>query len=235
MQIVERIKRAPKRLATAVVVRLSPVRKKRNHELSYWRGKQKAEGVLSNDHYRHFYTAHFGLDGDFYRDKTVLDIGCGPRGSLEWASMAARRIGLDPLVEEYRKLGADRHRMEYIRAASERIPLADASCDAVFSFNSFDHVEDVERTAAEIKRVAKPGSLFLLLAEVNHPPTVCEPHQLTPLRLRRMFGPEFRCEDLQVYRPAVAGLYQSIAVGDRVSDPDTTAEAGYLSARFVRQ
>ena len=25
----------------------------------------------------------------------VLDVGCGPRGSLEWATMAARRVGID--------------------------------------------------------------------------------------------------------------------------------------------
>ena len=31
----------------------------------------------------------------------TTDIGCGPRGSLEWATMAAERVGLDPPVNKY--------------------------------------------------------------------------------------------------------------------------------------
>jgi ubiquinone/menaquinone biosynthesis C-methylase UbiE len=207
---------------------------KKFNELLYWKKKKKAEGVLANAHFEHFYTTHFGLDGSYYKDKVILDIGCGPRGSLEWATMAARPLGLDPLAREYLKLGANRHRMEYIDAPSEHIPLKDGEGDAVFAFNSLDHVEDVHQTLREIKRVTRPGGIFLLLVEVNHPPTICEPHHLTPQNLVASLQPEFRCDGLEVYKPVVHGMYESILAGEKLPHPEETSEIGYLSAKFTR-
>lgn len=60
----------------------------------------------------------FGLDNDYYNGKKILDIGCGPRGSLEWADKAKERIGLDPLVDDYVKLGTDKHMMNYVSSGS---------------------------------------------------------------------------------------------------------------------
>ena len=148
--------------------------------------------------------------------------------------MASRRIGLDPLAKEYLRLGADRHRMDYIDANSERIPLDDSECDAVFAFNALDHVEDVDQTIKEIKRVTRPGGIFLLLVEVNHPPTDCEPHELTPTLLIDSLKPEFSCETLHVYRPVAQGMYESIHAGKEISHPEETREKGYLSAKFLR-
>jgi ubiquinone/menaquinone biosynthesis C-methylase UbiE len=176
-------------------------RSKEFAEVAYWNKIKRKEGKLSNQHYKYFYTTHFGLNAAYYHNKTILDIGCGPRGSLEWASMASRRFGLDPLAKEYLKLGADQHQMEYIDSPSENIPLKDAECDAVFSFNSLDHVDDVEQTLKEIKRITRPGGIFLLLVEVNHPPTACEPHQLTPRMLIESLKTEFICESVQAYSP----------------------------------
>lgn len=45
--------------------------------------------------------------------------------------MAAERIGLDTLVKEYMKLGADRHKMTYVDAGAESIPFPAADFDAV--------------------------------------------------------------------------------------------------------
>lgn len=221
-------------LISPIATRISPVRWKEFNEHYYWKLRKQAEGVLSNQHYKHFYTTHFGLRDDDYVGKVVLDIGCGPRGSLEWASMASRRMGLDPLAAEYLRLGAEQHRMEYIDAPSENIPLKDAECDVVCSFNSLDHVEDVERTLKEIKRVTRAGGLFLLLVETNHAPTDCEPHRLTPQGLIASLKPEFKCEGLQVYRPVRGGIYNSILADERVPQPADTTEQGFLSARFIR-
>lgn len=152
-----------------VAVTLCPIRWKQFNELRYWKERKGAEGALSNEHYKYFYTQHFDIKDSFYNGKTILDIGCGPRGSLEWASMASRRFGLDPLADEYLRLGANEHQMEYICAPSETIPLKDSECDAVFSYNSLDHVEDVEQSLREVQRVIRPGGIFLLMVEVNHP------------------------------------------------------------------
>jgi SAM-dependent methyltransferase len=148
-------------------------------EMGYWRRRAAIEGVLGSDHYERVFTVQFGLEPGFFGGKRVLDVGCGPRGSLEWATQAARRVGLDPLAERYRELGIDRHAMEYVAAPAERMPFADASFDVVASLNSLDHVDDVDAAVAEITRVATPGATWLLTVEVGHEPTATEPQSLS--------------------------------------------------------
>ena len=232
--LIKRLLQLPKNLYERFLKRFFPVYWKETNELKYWKRVRNKEGILSNDHYVHFYTGHFGLDGSYYTNKVILDIGCGPRGSLEWAGTASRRIGLDPLANEYRKLGAKHHQMEYIDAPSEKIPLNDSECDAVFSFNSLDHVENIDLTIKEIKRVTRPDGIFLLLVEVNHPPTDTEPHDLKLEKIINSLSPEFECESLQVYKPVFHGMYQSILADVKISDPQNTQEVGYLSAKFKR-
>jgi ubiquinone/menaquinone biosynthesis C-methylase UbiE len=137
---------------------------------------QKREGILSNDHYEQFYTTFFGIHRDFYLGKRILDVGCGPRGSLEWAPEDCEAFGVDPLVEKYLELGASKHRMRYVQAGAEKLPFPDSNFDAVFSFNNLDHVENVEEAVSEICRVLRPGGLCLLIVDINHAPKVCEPH-----------------------------------------------------------
>ena len=165
---------------------------------------------------------------------TILDIGCGPRGSLEWVSSAFLRIGFDPLAREYLHLGINKQLMEYIAAYSENIPLKDSVCDAVFSFNSLDHVVSIEKTIMEIKRIVRPGVIFLLIVEVNHSPTVCEPHNLSPADLIEHLKPEFHCEQLEVYAPVANGIYDSIRANKKLPNPVSTNEKGYLSAKFIK-
>ena len=64
--------------------------------MRFWQGRYEAEGGTLGHHGRELYCDHFGVDTDFYAGKRVLDVGCGPRGTLEWAEMAAERVGLDP-------------------------------------------------------------------------------------------------------------------------------------------
>ncbi len=222
------------RALTPVCRRLAPIAWKEYSELAYWKCVTRAAGRLRNDHYQHFYTAHFGLDVSFYQNKVVLDIGCGPRGSLAWATMAERRIGIDPLADDYVRLGANPNEMEYVAAYSERLPIADAACDVVCSFNSLDHVRNVAHTIREIKRVTRPGGLFLLLVEVNHRPTACEPHQLHPTALEAL-RPEFDCHGVHVCRPVRNGIYESLLVDDRYPVDDSLDRRGYLSAKYVRR
>jgi SAM-dependent methyltransferase len=230
-----RVGRALRRAYASAAATIFPVRWKEFHELRYWKTRKQQEGELSNKHYSYFYTEHFGLDKAFYSDKVILDIGCGPRGSLEWAGMASQRMGLDPLADKYLRLGADRHGMEYLHAPAEAIPLAEGSCDVVCSFNSLDHVENVEQAVREIGRVTKPGGLFLLLVDVNHPPTACEPHELTPRMLIDLLQPAFVVLDLKLYCPTDGGMYRSIQADNQAAAPESTKERGYLSARCVRR
>jgi SAM-dependent methyltransferase/GT2 family glycosyltransferase len=151
---------------------------KEDAEFAYWAGRHRAEGVLTNAHYERIYTTSFGLRPDDFAAKRVLDIGCGPRGSLEWATEAAERVGLDPLVGRYRELGIESHAMRYVESCAEAIPFPDDHFDIVAALDALDHVDDVDAAIREMTRVAKPGAVGLLLMEVNHRATATEPHSL---------------------------------------------------------
>ncbi len=213
---------------------LRPVKIKEACELSYWKSQLASESVLSNDHYMHFFTEHFGLSPDFYTGKRVLDIGCGPRGSLEWAHMTMERVGLDPLAEEYLALGAGEHRMCYVRGHSEAIPFHDHYFDIVSSFNSLDHVVNLKRTIAEIARVTKLGGLFLLLSDVNHKPTPCEPIRLS-WDIANQFAGHFAVVEQRKYEKSADGIYQSIHADIVYDHNDPTDRYGIISAKLVRK
>lgn len=222
-----------KNFTNKAVSALIPNTWKSYSELTYWKKKKREEGEFSNQHYSYFYTTHFDFTLDDYRNKRILDIGCGPRGSLEWAQNASERIGLDPLADKYLSLGADKHQMQYVSSASENIPFQDSYFDITCSFNSLDHVENVEKSIAEIKRITKPGGHFLLLVEINHEPTNCEPHELTPCIIEN-FKPDFECDLLRVYHSVEGGLYNSILASEPVADPYRHGGPGWLSAKFTK-
>jgi SAM-dependent methyltransferase len=157
-------------------------------ELAYWRGRRDAEGLLGNAHYEFFYTEAFGLTRDDYAGKRVLDIGCGPRGSLEWATGASERVGVDPLVSDYRDLGIDGHAMTYVQAPAEAMPFPDGHFDIVAAFNALDHVDDVDAAIAEMTRVTRAGGIGLLIVEIGHEPTPTEPQTLEEEILDRFAG-----------------------------------------------
>jgi ubiquinone/menaquinone biosynthesis C-methylase UbiE len=150
--------------------------------------------------YEKFYVTDLNIDADDFKDKNILDIGCGPRGSLEWADMSNLRVGLDPLVNEYFKLngGTLFHKMHYVRAYSESMPFADETFDFVFSINSLDYVDDLDDTIHEIKRVLKIGGICGIIVDANHKPTACEPISID-LNLKDKFSDIFEVEEERVY------------------------------------
>lgn len=200
-------------------------------ELRYWKRKAQA-GPLRNVGYVFYYTTVFGIDLNFYGDKRILDIGCGPRGSLEWAEMASQRVGLDPLVRSYKKLGIERHKMTYVEAFSEKIPYPDGYFDVVASVNSLDHVDDLDKTIAEIIRVTAPGGDFLLLVVVNHPPTRCEPITFSWDITEKFLGELELLEEKHYEVVPPGNMWKSIKEGGPYNHSDLTERTGILAARF---
>lgn len=218
--------------AGEVLKRIAPARMKKYGELNYWFSRKRDEGILTNHHYEYFYTEHFNLTVSDYTGKRILDIGCGPRGSLEWASMTDRRVGVDPLANSYLELVARNQAMEYVEATAEALPFDDGYFDVVASFNSLDHVDDLEGAVREIKRVLKPGGLFLLLSDVGHRPTICEPQSYS-WEIVDAFGPELAVEDVRHLEKADdGGIYRSIYDARPFDHANTAERYGILSARF---
>ena len=195
------------------------------HELKFWQGIHRFEGgTLRHEHYERYYTSVFGLRRDYYAGKRVLDIGCGPRGSLEWATDAAERVGLDPLVEQYRRFGIDRHAMQYVAASSERMPLPDERFDIVAAFNSLDHVRDLGATIREIERVTKPSGDLLIIVETAHTPTITEPIHI-PWTLAERFS-TFQVVSERRLAMSHAGVYESVSAN--VSHTTADEDGGLL-------
>lgn len=200
-------------------------------EVEYWRGRRKVEGELSGPHYRRLYTELFGLEASFFADRRVLDVGCGPRGSLEWATGECR-VGLDPLAERYAELGITEHGMRYVTAAAEAMPFRNGAFDIVTSLNSLDHVDDLDAAITELARVIGPDGTLLVITETR---TVASPTEPTifgfdvvdrfPKSLTLVDSHAFEKRNQLVHASAIA------AVPYDFSDP--TVRPGILKARFV--
>jgi len=209
--------------------------KKEQSALNYWKERKKKEGRLKNSHFEQFYTTHFNIIPDFYNGKKILDIGCGARGSLEWAKGAAERVGLDPLADEYFKLEGKHHFMKYVKGYSESIPFGNDYFDVVCSLNSFDHVDDLKKSISEIKRVINKGGLFLLLTDMHVFPTLREP-QVFSWDVVNKFEPELRIVDEKHFEKALdsRGIYEGVLAGIEFDHSRKDGRYGIILAKFEK-
>jgi ubiquinone/menaquinone biosynthesis C-methylase UbiE len=147
-------------------------------EFEYW-NNQYNNKKFNNSWYEYFYTIPFELTKQDYANKKILDIGCGPMGSLEWISKESTCFGLDPLCNlYYSNFDCHNHNMSYIYAFCERIPFPSNYFDYVTAINSIDHVDDLQQSLLEISRVLKQSASYIMIVEINHKPTICEPQTL---------------------------------------------------------
>ena len=101
------------------------------------------------------------------RDVDVLDFGCGWGGETLWLASKVRSVtGVDieaaSIAQARRALGRTRISNCSFHAMKDGcIPLPDASVDAVFSTDTFEHVMDLETAFGEIARVLRPGGTLV--------------------------------------------------------------------------
>ena len=208
--------------------------RKERAELVYWWGRARRERELSNHFYERIFTEAFGLTRDDYAGKRVLDVGCGPRGSLEWADIAAERVGLDPLAESYLRLGADRHAMRYVTGTIEDPPLPEDHFDMVVSINSLDHVDDIERACAGLARMTAPGGSVLILTELGHEARDAEPQDFSWEVMDR-FPPELEIVERHELEKSGKGVGDSVRNAVPYDHSDPSPRTGILAARLRKR
>lgn len=153
-------------------------------EMTFWRSRYSNDKHLfKNGHYREIMLAMAEeSDTSFLDDKIVADFGCGPRGSLVWASNAKIRIGIDVLTNHYFdefKLALSSHGMIYVQSTETTIPLPSGYVDVLFTLNALDHVDNLAAMASELLRILAPGGLLIGSFNIGEPASVTEPQCLT--------------------------------------------------------
>jgi SAM-dependent methyltransferase len=120
------------------------------------------------------------LDKSAFSGLRVLDIGSGPMPSAQ-VFEGCDIYCLDSLLPEYLNIGFPIHyyeRVKFIHGFAEEIPVQDNFFDAAISVNAFDHLDDIQRTSLEIKRVLKSGGKLRIHTHY-HKATETEPLELS--------------------------------------------------------
>lgn len=165
-----------------------------------WKGQQRYELDYTLKYqwkedwkkiYRHYLKDFFEIDGCF-PDKVVVDVGCGPIGVISVIE-AKKRVGMDPLMDEYKKIYEMEPGVEYFKSKAEDIKLPKNYADIVFYVNVLNHVQDPEKTLAEIARILKPfGTMYFDVHE--NPVSVGHPHLFREKQLVAMLRRHFKIE-----------------------------------------
>ena len=86
-----------------------------------------------------------------------LEIGCG---TGLFAEAVPQYIGLEYALESL--LAGGFEAAARVCGDARRLPMADASMECIFSFNTLEHVAEPDLAFAEIDRVLRPGGLLVL-------------------------------------------------------------------------
>lgn len=135
----------------------------RTYAPNWWDGSQRFLRVLHNivpARMRYFSTL---VD---WRGKAVLDLGCGGGFMAEaLAREGAHVAGIDPSAPAI--AAAQEHarqedlKITYQVGTGEQIPLQSAAVDYVVCVDVLEHVESLDAVLDEVRRVLKPGGVFL--------------------------------------------------------------------------
>ena len=176
-------------------------------------------GEIAHEHWHRYAFAR-----RFVAGRRTLDVACGEGyGSALLAGAAASVVGVDVADDVVAHASAryrDRPNLRFEAGSAARLPLADASVDAVVSFETIEHLprDDQPGMLAEIARVLVDGGVLILSApnpveysekrDYRNPFHIHEParEELDALlarhftarrwyRQRRYFGSALWCED----------------------------------------
>lgn len=119
----------------------------------------------------------YSLD-DLFRDKRVLDLGCGAAGkSLYYVTQGAKKVTGVEIVSHYQaeaealaeQLGLS-DCFEFVSASALDLPFPDGSFDTVIMNDFMEHISDPEGVLRESMRLLAPGGrIFINFPPYYHP------------------------------------------------------------------
>lgn len=148
--------------------------------MGFFSNMRKPEGKLGNIQLKSMNKEHtpvslWGLKHlNLSPDDIVLDIGCGGGMNINRMAQTAKKVyGVDYSIEsvnlskevneEYIKEG----KVEIYEGNVLKLPFEDNSFDVVTAFETVYFWPDIMKSFGEVKRILKPGGMFLIGCEAN--------------------------------------------------------------------
>lgn len=123
----------------------------------------------------------------------LLDIGCGAGYHVRHLARKAARVvaaDVDSVSLSVARRRSATRRVAFLRYDGRRLPLADASFDAVTLLDVLEHVENREALVAEVARVLRPGGVWIVSVPYRGPW-----RRLSPENMARDYPRLFRLLD----------------------------------------
>lgn len=139
------------------MVKTTNWRKSQQGEMEFWRkcSNERSQFSIGTFWENELNNYNGNLKMEDFEGKSVLEIGCGPTGMIHYIP-GHRKIGLDSLIEEYRKLDLLEHGgVDHILGNGERLPFKDEAFHVIICFNVLDHTQVPASVCKEMVRVLR--------------------------------------------------------------------------------
>lgn len=148
--------------------------------MGFFDNMRKPQGKLGNIQLKSMNKEHtpvslWGLKHlDIKSDDIILDVGCGGGINIKRMAQDAKKVyGIDYSIESVklsRKVNEkliDDGKVEIMKGNVKDLPFEDNTFDIVTAFETVYFWPDIEKCFGEVKRVLKPGGIFLIGMETN--------------------------------------------------------------------
>jgi len=137
------------------------------HELEYWRDQYRQGNPEQSA--RWFWYANVIFLDWFYAARfdglRLLDFGSGPQGVLHHIRRGGRRVAVDPLMPEYRRIGYDVEGDSVIALAA----MPAERFDVVFCLNVLDHTDNPGAVLKMLAGHIAPGGCIVFCVDLRPP------------------------------------------------------------------
>ena len=148
--------------------------------MGFFDNMRKPQGKLGNIQLKSMNKEHtpvslWGLKHlNIKSDDVILDVGCGGGINVKRMAECAKKVyGIDYSIEsvklskEVNEKLIDEGKVEILEGNVKDLPFEDNAFDIVTAFETVYFWPDIEKCFAEVKRVLKPGGIFLIGLETN--------------------------------------------------------------------
>lgn len=135
----------------------------------------------------------------------VLDLGCGVGyGARYLAGVAGEVVGVDidiGAIEYAQKRYTGPRNLAFVNADANRLGLQTSCIDVVCSFETIEHVINVDAYLKEVKRVLNPGGVFIVStpcvrSTTSSPENIYHVQEWCPADFERLLNYHFRHVDV---------------------------------------